>query len=64
MTNQELKKALCGNILDSKDGHATKTKFDMIKAIYIYIYTCTVLPWSIAPCFIANLAYRQNSCLS
>jgi len=35
MTNQELKKALCGNILDSKNGNATKTNLDMIKAIYI-----------------------------
>jgi hypothetical protein len=27
-------------------------------------YSITVLPWSIAPHFIANLAYRQNSHLS
>jgi hypothetical protein len=53
MTNQELKKALCGNILDSKDGHATKTKFDMIKAIYIYIYMYS------APLVYRPLFYRQ-----
>jgi hypothetical protein len=28
------------------------------------LYVCTVLPLSIAPCFIASLAYRQNSRLS
>jgi hypothetical protein len=39
-----------------------QTKVDT--GFYYLLAQCTVLPRSIAPRFIANLAYRQNSRLS
>ena len=52
------------HIFMSYDGHVILFITDYFAHLYFVTYTYTVLPRSIAPHFIANLAYRQNSRLS